>query len=171
MARGCPGTSPTRCHLKRGCASVVSGHCHYGASQAGCANDRGTWCTAVGQGPSMTSAALTLRVPDPDRNLAGVRLVPEVGIADGLLDFRRGRDDWELVIPRPPVNRMEYLIELRHVDGSSEIGIDDANPKRVRGAFGMKSVLEFADYRPPAWLTTRAEPGVTRSINLPVPSL
>jgi enterochelin esterase-like enzyme len=35
----------------------------------------------------------------------------------------------------------------------------------------MKSVLEFAGYRPPDWLTARAEPGVTRAINLPVPSL
>jgi hypothetical protein len=27
---------------------------------------------------------------------------------------------------------MEYLLELRHVDGGSDIGIDDANPLRVR---------------------------------------
>jgi enterochelin esterase-like enzyme len=119
----------------------------------------------------VSSAALRLRVPDPDRNLVGVRLVPEVRIADRLLDFRRGGGDWELVIPRPPVNRMEYLLELRHVDGSSEIGIDLANPLRVEGAFGMKSVLEFSGYRPPAWLTAPAEPGITRAISLPVPSL
>ena len=119
----------------------------------------------------MSRAALRLRVPDPDRNLLGVRLVQEVRIEDRLLDFRRGGDNWELVIPRPPVNRMEYLLELRHVDGSSEIGIDPANPLRVQGAFGMKSVLEFSGYRPPAWLTAPAEPGVTREISLPVPAL
>jgi enterochelin esterase family protein len=119
----------------------------------------------------VSNVDLTLRVPDPDRNLAGVRLVQDVRIADRPLDFRRGGDDWELVIPRPPVNRMEYLLELRHVDGSSEIGIDVANPLRVRGAFGMKSVLEFPGYRPPAWLTAPAEPGVTKAIDLPVRSL
>jgi enterochelin esterase family protein len=119
----------------------------------------------------VSSAALKLQVPDPDRSLVGVRLVPEVRIADRLLDFRRGGDDWELVIPRPRVNRLEYLLELRHVDGSSEIGIDLANPLRVQGAFGMKSVLEFSGYRPPAWLTAPAEPGITRAISLPVPSL
>ena len=110
----------------------------------------------------MSSGALTLRVPDPDRKLTGVRLVQDLRIAGPLLDFRRGGEDWKLVIPQPAVNRMEYLLELRHVDGSSEIGIDVANPLRVPGAFGMKSVLEFPGYRPPAWLTAPAEPGVTR---------
>ncbi len=118
----------------------------------------------------MSSGALTLRVPDPDRKLTGVRLVQDLRIAGRLLDFRRGGDDWKLVIPRPAVNRMEYLLELRHVDGSSEIGIDVANPLRVPGAFGMKSVLEFPGYRPPAWLTAPAEPGVTGVIDLPVRS-
>jgi len=126
--------------------------------------------TAVSRGSSVRSAAIRLRVPDPDRKLTGVRLVPDVRIADRLLEFRRGSDDWELIIPRPPVNRMEYLLELRYVDGSSEIGIDVTNPRRVRGAFGMKSVLEFPGYHRPAWLTAPAEPGVTRSIDLPVRS-
>jgi enterochelin esterase-like enzyme len=151
---------------------VVSGHCHHGDRQEGCVNDCGIWCTVLRQGSSVSRAALTLRVPDPDRNLVGVRLVQDVRIAGRLLDFRRGGDDdWMLIIPRPPVNRMEYLLELRHVDGSSEIGIDVANPLRVRGAFGLKSVLEFPGYRPPAWLTAPAEPGVTRTIDLPVRSL
>jgi len=131
----------------------------------------GTWCSAAGQASSVSSGVLTLRVPDPGRQLVGLRLVPDVRIADRLLDFRRAADDWELIIPRPPVNRMEYLLELRHVDGSSEIGIDVANPLRVRGAFGMKSVVEFPGYRPPAWLTAPVEPGATRAIDLPVRTL
>jgi enterochelin esterase family protein len=119
----------------------------------------------------VSSGALTLRVPDPDRKLIGVRLVQDVRIAGRLLDFRRGADDWELLIPRPAVNRMEYLLELRHVDGSSEIGFDVANPRLVRGAFGIKSVLVFPGYRPPGWLTAPADPGVTKTIDLPVRSL
>jgi enterochelin esterase-like enzyme len=119
----------------------------------------------------VSGGALTLRVPDPDHKLIGVRLVQDVRIAGRPLDFRRGADDWELLIPRPAVNRMEYLLELRHVDGSSEIGTDVANPRLVWGAFGMKSVLEFPGHRPPGWLTAPAEPGVTKTIDLPVRSL
>ncbi len=131
----------------------------------------GTWCSAAGQASSVSSGVLTLRVPDPGCKLVGLRLVPDMRIAGPLLDFRRAGDDWELVIPRPPVNRMEYLLERRHVDGSSEIGIDLANPLRVLGAFGMKSVLEFPGYRRPAWLTAPVEPGATRAIDLPVRTL
>jgi enterochelin esterase family protein len=42
---------------------------------------------------------------------------------------------------------MEYLIE---VDG--HMAPDPANPLHAPGAFGEKSVIEFPDYSPPAWL-------------------
>jgi enterochelin esterase family protein len=42
---------------------------------------------------------------------------------------------------------------------------------QVAGAFGMKSVLEFPCYRPPQWLTAPAEPGTSRTFDLPAPSL
>ncbi len=76
-----------------------------------------------------------------------------------------------LDLTRPPVRRMEYLLDLRHADGSHEIVTDQANPLHVRGAFGEKSVLEFPGYRPPGWLTAAAEPGVTRSLDLPATAL
>lgn len=115
--------------------------------------------------------AVTLRVPDPGHALAGVRLLQQVRIAADLLDFRRSGDGWQLDLARPPVSRMEYLLELRHADGSHEIVTDPANPLHAGGAFGEKSVLEFPGYRPPAWLTASAGPGVTRSLELPAAAL
>jgi enterochelin esterase family protein len=89
---------------------------------------------------------LRFRVPDPGHRLAGVRLAQDV-------------------------RRMEYLLELRHADGSRELVTDHANPLRVQGAFGEKSVLEFAGYRPPCWLSEPSEPGVTRPLDVPVRAL
>jgi enterochelin esterase family protein len=100
-----------------------------------------------------------------------VRLAQEVRIPGDELDFRRSGDDWELDLTRPPVSRMEYLLELRHADGSRELVTDQANPLRVLGAFGEKSVLEFPGYRPPDWLSASAEPGTTRSLDVPARSL
>ena len=118
-----------------------------------------------------SAVQLTFRVPDPGRQLTGVRLFQDVRIPGDLLDFRRSGDWWELVVPRPPVSRMEYLLDLRHDNGSSELVTDPENPVRVPGAFGMKSVLEFACYRPPQWLSAPAEPGTSRTSDLPAPSL
>jgi hypothetical protein len=115
--------------------------------------------------------AAAFRVPDPAHQLAGVRLCPDVRISSGQLDFRRARDGWQLVIDRPPVSRMEYLVELRYPGGSSEIVTDPGNPRQVGGAFGPKSVLEFPSYTPPGWLTAPAEPGDSHAFDLPVPAL
>lgn len=116
-------------------------------------------------------AAAIFRVPDPAQRLAGVRLRPDVRIAGDLLDFRRSGDEWKLVIGRPPVSRMEYLVELRYQDGSSEIVPHPGNPRQVEGAFGVKSVLEFPSYAPPGWLTAPAEPGRSQAFDVPVPWL
>jgi enterochelin esterase family protein len=119
----------------------------------------------------VVSGVVTFLVPDHGHRLAGVRLFQEVGIPGELLDFRRVDDGWRLDLARPPVSRMEYLLELRHADGSHELVTDQANPMRVGGAFGDKSVLEFSGYHQPAWLTALARPGVTRSLDLPVKAL
>jgi enterochelin esterase-like enzyme len=134
-------------------------------------------------GPSRSAAAAgararaggdgtaAFRVPDPEDRLAGVRLHQDVPIAGGQLDFHRDGDGWQLVVTRPPVNRMEYLVELRYRDGHTETVPDPGNPRQVAGAFGPKSVLEFPPYRPPGWLAAPAGPGRTRSFDLPVPAL
>ena len=46
---------------------------------------------------------------------------------------------------------MEYLLSL--TDGAhDEFAPDPGNPLRAAGPFGEKSVVEFREYRPPAWL-------------------
>ena len=53
----------------------------------------------------------------------------------------------EPAVPRPAVDRMEYLLELRHPNDGRETITDPANPLRAAGAFGDKSVIEFPGYQ------------------------
>ena len=102
---------------------------------------------------------VTFRLADPEGRLAGVRLVQDVRVPGDRLGFRRRGDQWELAIDRPPVQRMEYLLELRHPGGGTETVLDPGNPRLVAGAFGPKSVLEFPGYAPPGWLASPAGQG------------
>ncbi len=84
---------------------------------------------AVG-GPIVTADGVVFRLPDPDRELAGVRLEvdwilgdidPEFSWADGL---------WSLRIPRPDAWRLEYQLTLRR-HGDTSWTSDPGNPRRV----------------------------------------
>lgn len=119
-------------------------------------------------GPAVRAGRVTFRLADPDHRLAGVRLAQDVRVPGDRLDLARTRDGWELVLPCPPVHRMEYRFQLRHPDGGTEEVCDPGNPRRAPGAFGDKSVLEFPGYRAPAWLAAPAVEG--RSTELTVPS-
>jgi enterochelin esterase-like enzyme len=113
----------------------------------------------------------TFRLADPRHRLAGVRLWQDVRIPGDQLDFRRSGDGWRLDIARPPVNRMEYLYELRHPDGGAQLVTDPASSRLAPGAFGEKSVLEFPEYQRPGWLTAVKGPGGGDSFDLPVRAL
>ena len=117
--------------------------------------------------------SVTFRVPDPGYRLAGVRLSQDVRIPGDRLNFHHvsESDAWELTIGQPPVTRMEYLLELRYRDGGAETVTDPGNPRHVDGAFGPKSVLEFAAYRPPGWLTAAAVPAHQTAFEVPAGSL
>ena len=95
---------------------------------------------------------VTFTLADDGRQLRAVRLWQEVRLRGDQLDLRRVGDVWSVTVPRPAVDRMEYLFELTHADGRRETMCDPANPLRVGGAFGDHSVLEFAGYRRPSWL-------------------
>jgi enterochelin esterase family protein len=99
---------------------------------------------------------VSFELTDRPGRLAAVRLVQEVGLA-GPLEFARSGGRWQLSVAVPDVLRMEYLFEVEDYHHVRWTITDPANPRRVPGAFGEKSVLEFAGYRPPAWL---AAPGV-----------
>jgi enterochelin esterase-like enzyme len=114
---------------------------------------------------------MTFRVADPDHELAGLRLQPDAAIPADRLDFRRAGAGWELRLDRPPLARLEYLIELRYPDGNRKVVTDPANLRQVAGAFGPKSVLEFSGYAQPRWLRGPADPGTETSFEVPAPEL
>jgi enterochelin esterase-like enzyme len=124
----------------------------------------GAWCGVDG---------LAFRLSDPDRRLAGVRLVQEIGVPADRLDFGydEGERAWRLRLPRTAAWRMEYLFEQRHVDGRIELTCDPDNPRRVGGAFGDKSVLECPEYAEPQWLRLPAAVGSWRELTIAAPAL
>jgi len=87
----------------------------------------------------------------PDGRFRSVALVHELRRPREVPLERRGRR-WELRLPRPPADRLEYLLEIERRDGTRERIADPGNPLRAPGPFGEKSVIEFPGYAPPAWL-------------------
>ncbi|MPZ83256.1 MAG: esterase [Actinophytocola sp.] len=123
---------------------------------------------SVAAEPLVSADSVTFRLPDAEpgghRALDGARLLPDLSLADtGLdfhgLDFDYADDAWQLTLDRPPVRRMEYRFQLRHLAGDLEEICDPGNPLRAPGAFGDKSVVEFPDYTAPAWLSAERVAG------------
>jgi enterochelin esterase-like enzyme len=108
-------------------------------------------------------------VPDPEQRLRRVRLVQELWRPRLGPDFARVRENgaWELRLAPPPVDRIEYQLEVTDAEGGVEVVCDPANPLRARGPFGEKSVLELPGYRAPAWLDSDAPPGRTQTVDVP----
>lgn len=98
---------------------------------------------------------------DPDRIRSSVRLWVDIDV-DVARDFHRRDGGWELRVRRPPVDRLEYLLE---VDGV--LVTDPGNPRRVGGAFGDHSWLPLPGYLPPAWLERPTPPGHHRPLEVP----
>jgi enterochelin esterase family protein len=122
---------------------------------------------AESTGPRVSEKEVVFTFPDPRRRLRAVNLAQEVQRPRlGPPFARRGRN-WELRLPRPDVDRMEYQLELVHRDGGREWINDPANTLRAAGPFGEKSVVEFPEYRPPAWLDEDAERGDSIPLLLP----
>lgn len=107
---------------------------------------------------------------DRHRRLAAVRLVEEIGLA-GSLEFTRTAGIWTLRLPVPDVDRMEYLLEIEEHHGRRSTITDPGNERRAPGAFGDKSVLEFAGYRPPEWLTAEPAEADTAAVQVDAPEL
>ena len=92
----------------------------------------------------------TLRVDDPDRRLARVRLHSDLPLRDP--DFVRDDGGWVLHLPDNGLARLDYRLELSDHDGATVVVCHPGNPDRAPGAFGEKSVLSAPGYRAPAWL-------------------
>jgi enterochelin esterase-like enzyme len=112
-------------------------------------------------GPVVDALGVTLRLQDRHARLRGVRLSQDIRIPGDQLDFGHRRGWWTLRVPRPAVDRMEYLLELRHPNEGRETILDPGNPLRVPGAFGDKSVIEFPGYQRPdrLWSAAALEAG------------
>ena len=109
-------------------------------------------------GPHVDEHEVLFVLADRNRRLSSVRLEQELGLSE--LAFTRARTRWSLSIPRPPVDRMEYLFEVEDANGRRATITDPVNPLRAPGAFGEKSVLTFPGYTEPSWLS---EPGIEMS--------
>ncbi len=106
--------------------------------------------SSAATGPVANANGVGFVLADRSRRLCSVRLAHEIGVAD--VAFTRLGGQWRLQLPRPPVNRMEYLFDIQDLHGSRTTITDPANPLRAPGAFGEKSVLLFPDYEEPDWL-------------------
>jgi enterochelin esterase-like enzyme len=117
-------------------------------------------------GPVVERGRIAFHVPDPDHELAGVRLWTDRGFPASADRFARAGDGWALTIPAPALGRFEYAIELEHADGARGLVTDPSNPLRAPGAFGEKSVVELPGYAAPAWLEAERVPGTTDAITV-----
>jgi enterochelin esterase-like enzyme len=102
-----------------------------------------------------------LRLADPDRRYAAVRLCSELRLGG---DYRRSDGAWVLELGALPVARLEYQLELTHAGGRRELVCDPGNPLRAPGAFGERSVLLLDGYTTPEWLTATTVDGRTRRL-------
>jgi enterochelin esterase-like enzyme len=122
-------------------------------------------------GPVIDGDTIRFTFIDAGRTLSAVRLVQDLRIPSDLLDFTWTAGLWSLRIDRPPVDRLEYKLELVHPGGDHESITDPGNPVHAPGAFGHKSVLELPDYRSPWWLDRPAPAGRSRELDIPTRSV
>lgn len=100
-----------------------------------------------------------------DPTVTGVALDCDPAVP-GSREFARIGDLWELELPRPALDRLEYrLTLLRGADAQTVI--DEVNPVRVPTAFGDRSVLLMPGYAAPAWLDAPVVEGTFTSMALP----
>jgi enterochelin esterase family protein len=105
-------------------------------------------------GPAVDATEVWFRLRLNADDIRAVRLCQEITRPrrGPLLVRKPDSSVWQVHIPRPPVDRLEYQYQLEHTDGTREITLDPHNSRAAPGPFGERSVLEFPGYRPPAWL-------------------
>jgi len=75
-------------------------------------------------------ALIELVYHDARPSVASVTLVPAVsrGLSPGHVSFARDGGLWRLRFPPPPVDRLEYMLELRYRNGRVTRILDPDNP-------------------------------------------
>jgi enterochelin esterase-like enzyme len=116
--------------------------------------------------PDVSDEAVVFSLPDAARELRRVTLVHEL-VRPRTAPFERSGAGFELRLSRPPVDRLEYLLHRERRNGRTELGPDPANGLVALGPFGPKSVIEFPEYRAPAWVDDdESQPGDVRELKL-----
>ncbi|MBA2357278.1 MAG: esterase family protein [Actinobacteria bacterium] len=133
----------------------------------------GGTATGTAAGPRVGVSEARFAYPDPEWALRHLSLVQDLVRPRRGPAFRRNRreGEWVLRFPRHPVDRMEYLFELTHRDGGSELTCDPGNPLRAPGHFGERSVIEFPGYRRPEWVDDEPDSGELELLTVPAPVL
>ena len=112
----------------------------------------------------MESDAVVFRFVEPGHALPGVRLWSDLELG-GDLDFARVPGGWELRLPLPEVDCLEYMFEIAG-DPDPRLELDAGNPHQVDGAFGAHSWLALPSYAAPAWLELTPVPGERTSLRV-----
>ena len=96
---------------------------------------------------SVQGHQIVFRYPDPDGQAAGVRLWSDLDLGVDPA-MRRTDGGWELEVPLPRLDCLEYLFDVE----DAGMLIDPGNPEVKDGAFGPHSFLALDGYREPDWL-------------------
>ena len=116
----------------------------------------------------MSDTVITFRLADATGELAAVGLMQDLRRPRDWTPLHKDGDVWTVDFPLPDANRMEYQLKTVRPSGEEAVICDPANPLRVPGAFGDKSVLHLPGYTPPAWIDDdSAPPGDTFRAVLP----
>ena len=111
--------------------------------------------------PRVREDAVDFVLPDPEHRYSEVVLGQEVSRPRPGPPFEWSDGAWRLTFARPEVDRLEYLIGL---DGS--FVPDPGNELRAPGPFGDKSVVEWPEYKAPAWLDSIADAGPVEELEV-----
>jgi enterochelin esterase family protein len=122
--------------------------------------------------PLVLEDKVVFQFPDTDGRVKGVVLYQEVQWPrSGPALQRRGTGFWA-ELPRPPVDRMEYNLQVSWEDGGFAWIPDPQNQLRTPTPFGDKSVVEFPSYQPPEWVgKLAAQVGDITPLHLNCPTL
>lgn len=110
-------------------------------------------------GTTVQTHRVVFRFPDPDHRVAGVRLWADVPL-DADLDFAPTEAGWELRVPLPRLDCLEYLFDIP----GRGLVTDPTNPDTKDGAFGPHSWLAMPGYREPRWLSCEPVEGVRKGV-------
>ncbi len=111
----------------------------------------GARAPALGPSVDPETHEITFRVP-ADRGAVPLRVWFHLRDYGADPTFRREGQHWVARIPRPPVDRLEYLLVMQWPDGGESMVPDPANAHQIRTVFGDKSVIEFPGYTRPWWI-------------------